>query len=78
MAKQKVSVTINSELLMDIEAYLQMKNISRSVFFEQILLNWQQDYVRKQMIEGYKAMSKENAQIAEDFEALDNEVWTNE
>lgn len=78
MAKQKVSVTIDGELLRDIESYLQIKNISRSVFFEQVLLNWQRDYMRKQMIQGYKAMSKENSQIAKEFEALDNEVWTNE
>ncbi|WP_372369152.1 ribbon-helix-helix protein, CopG family [Candidatus Uabimicrobium sp. HlEnr_7] len=78
MQKERISITIQKDLCNEIHRYTKAKNISRSEFIEQVLLNWEKEYKRQQMIEGYKMMAKENSKIAQDFSALSQESWPDE
>lgn len=78
MPKERISVTINESLSSDIQNYAKSKKLSRSELVEDILFQWQKNYKKQQMVEGYKAMAKENLQCAKDFNFLSREVWPNE
>jgi metal-responsive CopG/Arc/MetJ family transcriptional regulator len=65
--KGKLSISLDVSLLHEIEMYSKAKKISRSQVIENALKKWQQELKKKEMIEGYKAMAQENAQIAEEF-----------
>ena len=76
--KGKVSISLDAILLQDIQKYSKANNISRSQVIEIVLKKWQREFKKKQMIEGYKSVSEENIQIAEEFSGLGDEVWPNE
>ncbi len=76
--KGKVSISLDAILLQDIQKYSKANHISRSQVIESVLKEWQKELKKKQLIEGYKAAAKENAQIAEEFSVLDYEGWPNE
>lgn len=77
MAKEKISITIDKSLSEEIQNYAVKKKLSKSQLIENIIFQWQKDQKSKQMIEGYKAMAKENLEIAKDFESSGNEIWLN-
>ena len=77
-AKGKVSISLEVSLLQDIEMYSKARKISRSQVIENALKKWQQKLKRREMIEGYKAMAQENAQIADEFAKSGQEVWPDE
>ena len=62
----------------DIEIYAQEKKIPRSQVIEDVLFTWQRELKKREMIEGYRAMSHENAQIAEEFSTSSEEAWPDE
>jgi len=76
--KGKVSISLDISLLNDIEMYSKAKKIPRSQLIEEVLKKWQQELKKREMIEGYKAMAQENAQITKEFAKLGEEVWPDE
>jgi metal-responsive CopG/Arc/MetJ family transcriptional regulator len=78
LTKGKVSISLDSSILQDIELYSKSRNVSRSQVIESVLKKWQLDLKKKQMIEGYKAMAQENTRIAEEFSSSGQEVWPHE
>jgi hypothetical protein len=78
MAKEKISITIESSISKAIEAIALKENLSKSQLIENIIAQWQKEQKQRKMIEGYKAMAQENLGIAEDFSKLENEAWPND
>ncbi len=76
--KGKVSISLDASILQDIKMYSKSKKVSRSQVIESILKTWQAEIKKREMIEGYKAMTQENTRIAEDFSSLAQEVWPDE
>ncbi len=78
MPKERISITIDENLSVEIQSFAKSNNLSRSEFIEDVLMEWQKKCKREQMIEGYKIMAKENLECAKDFAVLDEEVWPRE
>lgn len=78
MAKEKLSITIDSNLSKEIQKYAKTRKLSTSKLIENVLVQWKKENIKKQMVEGYKAMSLENSELAKEFEKLGNEVWPND
>jgi metal-responsive CopG/Arc/MetJ family transcriptional regulator len=78
MPKGRISITIDEHLSKEIQQYAQSKNLSKSEFIENVLRQWQKNWKREQMIEGYKRMANENLECVKDFALLGKEVWPHE
>jgi len=74
--KNKISVSIDLSLIKEIGRVSSITRLSRSKIIEFALEDWRKKHLKKQMIEGYKAMAKENLKIAKEFEKPNDEVWT--
>ncbi len=78
MSKEKLSITLDSDLSKEIQKFAKSKKLSTSKLIENVLLQWKQENIKKQMVEGYKSMAEENLKISKEFEALNNESWNHE
>jgi hypothetical protein len=78
MAKEKLSISIDSKLSGEIQKYAKSKHLSTSKLIENVLINWKKENFKKEMIEGYKSMANENLELVKEFESLNNEAWPNE
>ena len=65
MSKEKITVTIDEELLEDLDRAAKSLNVSRSSMLEKAIRTWKKDLRRLELIEGYRAMSDEDLKVAE-------------
>ena len=63
--KLKVTVTIDESVVNDIDRYSREQGGSRSRLIEEAIKAWRQRRLEKELIEGYRAMAKEDQKTAE-------------
>lgn len=78
MAKERFSVTIDQKLAWEIQIQARHRKTSRSQLIEQILLVWQKQQKKDQLIKGYQSLAEENLKIARAFSTLGEGVWPDE
>lgn len=78
MPKERICISIDENLVYEIQGYAKSNNISRSELIEEVLIQWQRNWKKQQMVEGYKAMAKENLKYAKTFALLGEEAWPDE
>lgn len=64
-SKQKVTVTIDKSIVREIDKLSKEMNETRSHLIEEALKAWRRGQVEQELIDGYCAMSKEDAKTAE-------------
>ncbi|MBI4972514.1 MAG: ribbon-helix-helix protein, CopG family [Candidatus Omnitrophica bacterium] len=64
-SKQKVTVTIDEGIVREIDRLSKEMNETRSHLVEEALKAWRRGQVEQALIDGYRAMAKEDAEIAE-------------
>jgi len=74
MSKEKITVTIEEELLQDLDRAAKLQGESRSRILEKAIRTWKQSLLRQDLIEGYRAMSDEDLKVAEQNLAAGYEV----
>lgn len=65
MSKAKITVTIDEEVLEDLDRTAKSQRESRSSVLEKALRAWKKSLLQRELIEGYRAMSDENLKVAE-------------
>ena len=70
----KVTITIDEAAIKDIDRLSKRQGESRSRLIEEAIGFWRQNLMERELVEGYKAMYHENAEIAEDHLAAGVEV----
>ncbi len=65
MSKEKITVTIDEELLEDLDRVARSIRESRSKVLEKAIRTWKKSLLQRELMEGYKAMSDENLKVAE-------------
>ena len=74
-SKQKIRISLPTELLMLTDAAAKKANLSRSDYIAKLLKEKAAEQEQKLMIEGYKTMAEENKKLAEESLAAAMEVW---
>ncbi|MBI5328384.1 MAG: ribbon-helix-helix protein, CopG family [Deltaproteobacteria bacterium] len=64
-SKQKVTVTIDEGIVREIDRLSKEMNETRSHLVEEALKAWRRGQVEQALIDGYRAMAKEDAETAE-------------
>ena len=64
-SKQKVTVTIDEAIVREIDKLSKEMNETRSHLIEEALKAWRRGQVEQGLIDGYRAMAKEDAKTAE-------------
>jgi len=75
VSKEKITVTIDEELLEDLDRAAESLGVSRSSVLEKAIRTWKKALLQRALIEGYRAMSGEDLKVAEEnlhagYEAL--------
>lgn len=65
MGKAKITVTIDEQLIESIDNLAEKEGKNRSQFMEEAVNFWHQWQMEQELIEGYRAMAKEDVQTAE-------------
>jgi metal-responsive CopG/Arc/MetJ family transcriptional regulator len=65
VSKEKITVTIDEELLEDLDRAAKSLRVSRSSVLEKAIRTWKKDLLRRELIEGYRTMSDEDLKVAE-------------
>jgi metal-responsive CopG/Arc/MetJ family transcriptional regulator len=74
--KLKVTVTIEEAIVREIDRASKESGESRSRMVERAIQQWREKELEKQLIEGYRAMAKEDSETAEDNLVAGAEVLT--
>jgi metal-responsive CopG/Arc/MetJ family transcriptional regulator len=74
--KMKVTVTIDEAIVREIDRASKESGESRSRVIEKAIQEWRRKELERQLIEGYRAMAKEDAETAEANLAAGVEVLT--
>jgi len=64
-SKLKVTITIDEDLVNEIDTLSKKHGESRSHLIEEAIKVWREKRLEKELIDGYTAMSKEDADTAE-------------
>lgn len=64
-SKQKVTVTIDESIVREIDRLSKERNETRSHLIEKALKAWRRKQLEQELIEGYRAMAKEDEKTAE-------------
>lgn len=64
-SKQKVTVTIDEAIVREIDKLSEEMNETRSHLIEEALKAWRRGQMEQELIDGYRAMAKEDAKTAE-------------
>lgn len=64
-SKQKVTVTIDESIVREIDRLSKERNETRSHLIEKALKTWRRKQLEQELIDGYRAMAKEDAKTAE-------------
>jgi metal-responsive CopG/Arc/MetJ family transcriptional regulator len=65
--KQKVTITVDEAILKEIDKLSKSHGESRSRLIEDALRLWREKELEKELIDGYLAMAKEDAEMAENY-----------
>ncbi len=63
--KQKVTITLDGAVLKEIDRFSKSQGESRSRLIEDAIAAWREKELEKELIDGYLAMAKEDAEMAE-------------
>ncbi len=66
MSKAKITVTLEESLIEALDNFSSTLKKSRSRIVEEAVEAWRRHQMEKKLIEGYKAMAKEDAKMAEE------------
>jgi metal-responsive CopG/Arc/MetJ family transcriptional regulator len=61
----KVTITLDESVVREIDRVSRRQKESRSRIMEEALKEWKQKQLEKELIEGYRAMAKEDQEMAE-------------
>lgn len=64
-SKQKVTVTIDEAIVREIDKLSKEMNETRSHLIEEALKAWRRGQMEQELIDGYRAMAREDAKTAE-------------
>lgn len=64
-SKMKVTITIDEDLIKEIDMLSKERTESRSHLIEEAIKLWKQKQLEKELIDGYLAMAKEDVETAE-------------
>jgi metal-responsive CopG/Arc/MetJ family transcriptional regulator len=78
MQTEKLTISVPSDLLKLTDEIAKEKNVSRSKLISSCLRDLADKRLEARMIEGYKAIAKDNLKFAENSIHLANEVLTKE
>jgi metal-responsive CopG/Arc/MetJ family transcriptional regulator len=65
VSKGKITVTIEEELIEDLDRAAKLLGKSRSSVLEKAIRTWKNTLLQRELIEGYRAMSDEDLKVAE-------------
>jgi metal-responsive CopG/Arc/MetJ family transcriptional regulator len=65
--KQKVTITVDEAILKEIDKLSKSLGESRSRLIEDAIRVWREKELEKELIDGYLAMAKEDAEMAENY-----------
>ena len=65
MGKAKITITIDEAIIEDLDRLSEQRKQSRSRIVEEAVKSWQAWQMEMELIEGYRAMVKEDAETAE-------------
>jgi metal-responsive CopG/Arc/MetJ family transcriptional regulator len=65
MSKERITVTIDEELVKELDRAAEAQNQSRSNLVEAAVQTWRKVQLERTLIEGYKAMADEDLKVAE-------------
>ena len=65
MGKAKITVTIEKEMIQELDRWSVRRKENRSRLVEEAVRLWQEEQLHAELIEGYKAMAEEDAKTAE-------------
>ena len=65
MGKAKITVTIDETLIEELDRLSEQRKQSRSRVVEEAIKSWQAWQMEMELIKGYRAMAKEDAETAE-------------
>jgi metal-responsive CopG/Arc/MetJ family transcriptional regulator len=65
MSKARITVTIEEELVHEIDRAAEALKQSRSNLFEMAVRAWKKARLEQQLMEGYRAMADEDLKVAE-------------
>jgi len=63
--KQKVTITVDEAILKEIDELSKSQGESRSRLIEDAIRVWREKKLEKELIDGYLAMAKDDAEMAE-------------
>jgi metal-responsive CopG/Arc/MetJ family transcriptional regulator len=75
MSKARVTITIDRDLHESLIRYSRMRKLSRSRAIEEAIRFWQRSQRERDLIEGYRAMAREDAAVAESNLPAGLEAW---
>lgn len=72
--KQKVTITLDEVILKEIDRFSKSQGGNRSRLIEDAIVAWRKKELEKELIDGYLAMAKEDAEMAENHLEVGMEV----
>jgi metal-responsive CopG/Arc/MetJ family transcriptional regulator len=66
MGKGKITVTIDKELVAELDRFAKSRGESRSSVLETAIRSWKCTRLRRELMEGYRAMADEDLKVAEE------------
>lgn len=71
----RINLTLPNSLYNSLEIIIQENNLRRLDAIRIAVKFWVEYEMAKSMAEGYRADTKENAELMEDFKHIDEELW---
>lgn len=65
MGKAKITVTIDEALIEELDRLSGARKASRSRLVEEAVKDWRRRQIEEELIQGYRAMAREDAETAE-------------
>jgi len=74
MSREKITVTIDEELVQELDRMAKILKGSRSRLVEAAIRTWKKARLEQELKDGYRAMAEEDLKVAEDNLAAGYEV----
>jgi metal-responsive CopG/Arc/MetJ family transcriptional regulator len=74
MSKEKITVTIEEELVQELDRVAKSLHGSRSSLVESAIRTWKRIQLEQELMEGYRSMAEEDRRTAEQTLAAGREV----
>ena len=75
MAREKITVTLEAELIHEIDRIAKARHESRSRMVESAIRSWKRSRIERELEEGYRTMGEENRRVAEESLPAGHEAW---